>query len=467
MEEERGKSAHVLLLPYPSQGHINPLLYFADRLASNGLRVTFVTPIQSKKYFHKADPAVLASTHLEFFSDGHDDGLPPDLDLEAYQSNLRRLGSRAVGDLIDRLTVQGVRPVSLVYDSFYLWALDVAHDHGILGVSFLTQSCAVGSIYNRYLHGHPVRPKEPNGHVTIPGMPLLGLRDIPSFIAQPEGNRFILEWLSGQFENIDQADYVLVNSFDSLEAEVRKEIAEAWSLMMIGPALPAVYLGSKNPRATKMSGEQGMLTDCLQWLDGRPVGSVVYVSFGSMAVLSAEQMEEVSGALRRSKWAFLWVVRPPSANEKAGNSLPEGFMEATSEQGLVVPWCSQLDVLSHRAVGCFVTHCGWNSTLEGLTQGVPMVAIPQWSDQPTNSKLVSDVWKMGVRVEVDEKEVVRSGEVERCIREVMEGERGAELRRNAQRWKDLAWEAVAEGGSSDNNIKKFVANMSSSHLNSM
>ncbi|ERN20297.1 UDP-glycosyltransferase 74E1 [Amborella trichopoda] len=466
MEVGKAKSAHVLLLPYPSQGHINPLLQFADRLASNCLCATIVAPIRNRSDFHKADPSALATTHLEFFSDGHDDGLPPDFTFETYEPNLRRTGSRAVGDLIDRLTVEGERPVCLVYDSFLTWALDVAHDHGILGVSFLTQSCAVCSIYDRYLRDLPVTPKEPNGYVAIPGMPLLGLRDIPSFIAQPESYGFFLEMLSGQFKNIDQADYVLVNSFDSLEAEVRKEIAESWSLMMIGPALPLVYLGSKNPRATKISGEQGMLTDCLQWLDGKPVGSVVYVSFGSMAVLSAEQMEEVSGALRWCKWPFLWVVRPPSANEKGGNSLPEGFIEATSEQGLVVPWCPQLDVLAHRAVGCFVTHCGWNSTLEGLTQGVPMVAIPQWSDQPTNSKLVSDVWKMGVRVEVDEKEVVRRGEVERCIREVMEGERGAELRRNARRWRDFAWEAVAEGGSSDKNIKQFVAKLSSSHLNS-
>ncbi|ERN20296.1 UDP-glycosyltransferase 74E1 [Amborella trichopoda] len=454
---EKDKSVHVLLLTYPTQGHINPLLQFAGRLASNGLRATIVAPTRCKDEFCKADPSAVASTNLEFFSDGHDSGLPPDHDREAYYSNRRSVGSRAVGEFIDRLTLEGERPVSLIYDSFLPWALDVAHDHGMLGVSFLTQSCAVCSIYNRYRRGLPVMPKELNGRVAIPGMPLLGLRDLPSFIAQPEGYGFVLEMLPGQFKNIDRADYVLVNSFDSLEAELRKEMAEPWSLKMIGPSLPSVYLGSRTPRVTKTSDEQGKLIDCLHWLDKRPVGSVVYVSFGSVAVLSAEKMEEIAGTLHSIKWPFLWVVRPPSAHQKGGNSLPEGFIDATSEQGLVVPWCPQLDVLAHRAVGCFVTHCGWNSTLEGLTQGVPMVAIPLRSDQPTNSKFISDVWKMGVRAEADEQEVVRRGELKRCIREVMEGERGAELRRNAQRWRDLALEAVAEGGSSDNNIKEFVA----------
>ncbi|XP_011628727.1 UDP-glycosyltransferase 74E1 [Amborella trichopoda] len=462
MEEETAKSAHVLLLPYPLLGHINPLLQFADRLASHGFRATIVAPIRSRGDFRKADPSALASVNLEFFSDGHDNGFPLDLSLKAQDSNFSRVGSRAVGDLIDRLTLEGARPVCLIYNSFLPWALDVAHHHGILGVTFLTQPCAVCTIYIRYIRGFPVLPKEPDGCVAIPGLPLLGLRDLPSFITQTEGDPYHLELLSGQFKNIDQADYVLVNSFDSLEAEVRREMAEPWSPKLIGPALPSVYIGSRNPRASKTSDEQGKPTDCLHWLDDRSAGSVVYVSFGSLAALSPEQMEEVAGALRWCKWPFLWVVRLPFANQKGGNALPQGFIEATSEQGLVVPWCPQLDVLVHRAVGCFVTHCGWNSTLEGLTQGVPMIAIPQWSDQPTNSKLVSDVWKLGVRAEADETEVVRRGELERCIREVMEGERGAELRRNAERWRDLAREAVADGGSSDNNIKEFVAKMSSS-----
>ena len=161
-------------------------------------------------------------------------------------------------------------------------------------------------------------------------------------------------------------------------------------------------------------------------------------------------MEELALGLKRSNRYFLWVVRETEAKK-----LPTNFIEETTERGLVVSWCPQLEVLSHKAVGCFVTHCGWNSTLEALSLGVPMVTMPQWTDQTTNSKFVMDVWKVGIRVKVDDKGIVTREEIELCINEVM-GEKREELKRNAIKWKKLANEALDEGGSSDKNIDEFV-----------
>lgn len=124
---------------------------------------------------------------------------------------------------------------------------------------------------------------------------------------------------------------------------------------------------------------------------------------------------------------------------------------------MIVPWCSQVEVLSNSAIGCFVTHCGWNSTLESLVCGVPVVAFPQWTDQATNAKLIEDIWKTGVRVSKDEEGIVKSDEIKRCLELVMgEGERREELRNNAKKWRNLAREAANEGGSSDTNLKAFV-----------
>jgi pathogen-inducible salicylic acid glucosyltransferase len=95
-------------------------------------------------------------------------------------------------------------------------------------------------------------------------------------------------------------------------------------------------------------------------------------------------------------------------------------VEETSEKGLVVRWCPQLEVLAHDAVGCFVTHCGWNSTLEAFSLGVPMVRVPYWSDQSTNAKYIMDVWKMGLKAPTDEKGIVRRDAAKHCIREIME-----------------------------------------------
>ena len=227
----------------------------------------------------------------------------------------------------------------------------------------------------------------------------------------------------------------------------------------IGPTIPSMYLDKRleddkdygltpfNPNA-----------DCLSWLDAQEVSSVVYVSFGSLASLGEEQMEELAWGLKRSNNHFLWVVR-----ESEDQKLPINFKEETSNKGLVVSWCPQLDVLAHKAVGCFMTHCGWNSTLEALSLGVPMVVMPQWTDQTTNAKFVADVWEVGVRVKAaDEKGTVKREEIEECIRIVMEGERGKEMKRNAERWKELAKEAASEGGSSDKNIEEFVASILSS-----
>lgn len=125
--------------------------------------------------------------------------------------------------------------------------------------------------------------------------------------------------------------------------------------------------------------------------------------------------------------------------------------------GLVVGWCSQTAVLAHPSVGCFVTHCGWNSTLESLESGVPVVAFPQFADQCTTAKLVEDVWGIGVRVKGDEEGLVDGNEMRRCLEKVMGGGEDAdEMRRNAARWKTLAVDAAKEGGPSDLNLKGFM-----------
>lgn len=142
--------------------------------------------------------------------------------------------------------------------------------------------------------------------------------------------------------------------------------------------------------------------------------------------------------------------------ESVKQKLPTNFVSETSEKGLVLSWCNQLQVLAHAAVGCFVSHCGWNSTLEALSCGVPMVVVPKWSDQTTNSKFIADVWGVGVRAKVDGDAIFTAEEIGKCIREVMEGERGKEIRKNSLKWKELAREAVDEGGSSDKNIDDFV-----------
>jgi pathogen-inducible salicylic acid glucosyltransferase len=233
-------------------------------------------------------------------------------------------------------------------------------------------------------------------------------------------------------------------------------MTKIWPLRTIGPTIPSMFLDKRleDDKNYGFSIFKPNTDACMKWLDDQPKGSVVYVSFGSVAALEVEQMEEIAWGLRMSNRCFLWVVR---ASEEA--KLPKNFVEETCEKGLVVRWCPQLEVLAHEAVGCFVTHCGWNSTLEALSLSVPMVAIPQYSDQSTNAKYIMDVWKMGLKASADEKGLVSREAAEHCIREIMEGERGNEIKKNALKLRKLAKEAVDEGGSSDKNIEEFVAKL--------
>ncbi|XP_031395877.1 crocetin glucosyltransferase, chloroplastic-like [Punica granatum] len=139
------------------------------------------------------------------------------------------------------------------------------------------------------------------------------------------------------------------------------------------------------------------------------------------------------------------------------------YREELERQGMIIPWSTQVEVLSHLSVGCFVTHCGWNSTSEILACGVPMVACPQWVDQRTNAKLVEDMWKTGVRANPKSGTIIEGEEIRRCLDLVMGGgEKGEEIRRNAKKWKELAKEAAGEGGSSDKNLRAFLEEIASS-----
>lgn len=230
-----------------------------------------------------------------------------------------------------------------------------------------------------------------------------------------------------------------------------------WPVHAIGPTLPSLYLDNR----VQHDHDYGFnifnpeTNICLKWLDSKAKGSVVYVSFGSAASLTTTQYAEVAKALiTLTSKHFLWAVKPSEENK-----LPTNFKDIGS-LGIVVQWCPQLQVLAHEAVGCFVSHCGWNSTLEAICLGVPVVAMPQILDQVTNAHYVERVWKAGIRVESDEKGVCTSEEIRGCVDTIMDGERGGEIRRNVCRWRALAKEAMEEGGSSNVCIDEFVAKLS-------
>ncbi|KAL9227504.1 hypothetical protein vseg_003186 [Gypsophila vaccaria] len=389
------------------------------------------------------------------FSDGYDEGGPTQApSWEAYLSQLWDVGPRSLTELILNLVEEGDPVKAVIYDGFFPWALDVAKKFGLVGVCFFTQSCAVNSVYYHVQRGLIQVPL--SGSVKVPGVPELLPNETSSFVGDYGSCKWWLDVVLGQFSNIDQADWVLTNIFYDMEKEAVDWMSKLWKIRTIGPTIPSYYLDNKLPDDRDYTYQlfKPNAPLCKTWLDSKPPGSVIYVSFGSGLGPSEEQFQEVALGLLNSQYNFLWVVK-----DKEQHKLPKDYIAQVTSLGvgLVVGWASQLEILAHEATACFVTHCGFNSVLEALSIGVAVVGVPVWTDQGTNAKYLEEVWGVGVKARVDEKGVVGSEEIVRCLREVMEGHRRDEIMKNVGMWEKLAKEAIDEGGSSDRNIDEFVA----------
>nr|QCC89365.1 UDP-glucosyltransferase UGT75L25 [Erigeron breviscapus]UZH45571.1 optimized UDP-glucosyltransferase [synthetic construct] len=470
---------HFLLVTFPTQGHINPSLQFAKRLVRLGVKVTFATSVSAYRKMSK-NGKIPDGFNFAVFSDGFDDGFNPKLhDTTVYMNQLRSKGTQSLKETILSSAENGTPVSCLVYTLLLPWAGEVAHGLNVTSTLLWIQPASVLRIYYYYFKGYNelIREKcmEPTWSIELPGLPSLKSRDLPSFCLPSNPYDYVLSLFKEQLDLLDLEDKpkVLINSFDALEEDALKEIDGKLKLIGVGPLIPSAFLDGKDPSDKSFGGDMFQKSkDYVEWMNTKPEGSIIYVSFGSLIMLSKKQKEAMAYGLLESRRPFLWVIRDKDSNIKGekveddeGEEEEEELscMEELEQLGMIVPWCSQLEVLSHPSLGCFVTHCGWNSTLESIVCGVPVVAFPHWTDQATNAKLLEDVWGTGVRVTPNEDGVVEGKEIKECIERVMGGHaNGAAMRKNAKRYKDLAREAVKENGSSYTNLKDFVEEVSGS-----
>ncbi|KAI3470318.1 hypothetical protein Pfo_026981 [Paulownia fortunei] len=449
-------NSHILAIPFPLQGHINPMVQLGNRLASKGIRVTLVTTVSISTSLQTQAGSSSNLINIETVPDSTIDDVEG-LDVyEIFIRSFRAAITSGLPDIIKKYSKSGFPLKAIVYDSVIPWSLDLANEQGLKGAVLFTQPCTVSSVFYHMHKGTLEIPPDEGSEVSLPGMPVMGLKDLPSLVYNRSSYPSLLRLLVEQFSTFEKADWRLFNTFDKLEDETLKWMANKYPIRTIGPTVPSMYIDKRLPGNYDygLSLFKPNTDSCVKWLDTKEDHSVIYVSFGSLADLIEKQMEEVAWGLIDSKCSFLWVVR-----DSEQSKLPQDFTSELLEKGLIVNWCPQLEVLSHRAVGCFLTHGGWNSTLEALSLGVPMVVMPQWTDQTTNAKLIVDVWQIGVRVKTDENGIVTREEVAARVNDAMQGERGHEIRRNAVKWKVLAIEAVSEGGSSDKNITEFATEL--------
>ena len=215
MEDKRFKG-HIVVLPYPSQGHINPLLQFAKRLVSKGVKATLATTYYTVKSISAAHIGV------EPISDGFDEGgFSQAGNVDFYLKSFRDSGSRTLSELIQKFRDSSTPVNCVVYDSFLPWALDVAKQHGIDGAAFFTNSATVCSIFSHIHHGLLALPLTPEvTPLLLPGLPPLNFRDLPTFLRFPDSYPAYLAMKLSQYSNLKKADWIFDNTFEDLEGKV-------------------------------------------------------------------------------------------------------------------------------------------------------------------------------------------------------------------------------------------------------
>lgn len=234
----------------------------------------------------------------------------------------------------------------------------------------------------------------------VPGVESISTKDLMSYFKQEARGTIVLKTQLKAFMEVKKADFILHNTIYELESETISALNKYQPNYAIGP-----INFSKNITTNSVNKSLWSESNCSEWLDSKPPGSILYISFGSIVQTSKEVIQEIAYGLLLSEVNFIWVVREDSGTP----SLTSELQDEIEDRGIIIPWCDQIKVLSNEAVGGFLTHCGWNSILESIWCGVPMICYPLEYDQPTNRKLVVDDWRVGINLRegtsVDRKEV--------------------------------------------------------------
>ncbi|KAF7102601.1 LOW QUALITY PROTEIN: hypothetical protein CFC21_103707 [Triticum aestivum] len=365
------------------------------------------------------------------YSDGFDEGFRPEVHgMDTYKEHARAVGREKLSAVVASLAARGRPMTRMVYAFLAGWAPHVARAHGVPTALYWIQPVAVFAVYYHYFHGHEAliascTNDAPNAAVELPGLPPLRSSALPSVVSitSPEHPHYLLlDMMCDLFLVLDEyKPKVLVNTFDALEPSTLHAVAQ-FEVVAVGPVVPDEASLSSTDLFRRDDGKGYM-----EWLDTKPARSMVYVSFGSFLSMSKRQEEEARRGLEATGRSYLWV---------ACKGADGGDDDVVRAQGVVVEWCDQVKVLSHPAMRCFVTHCGWNLTLEGVTSGVSMVVVPQWMDQPTVVWLVEARMGVGVRTRVDGEGAVDRDELQRCVETIMgDGKAALGIQAQADLWR--------------------------------
>ncbi|KAJ7966718.1 Glycosyltransferase [Quillaja saponaria] len=429
---------HISVLASPGMGHVIPLWEFAKHLVTHhGFKVSFLNITTEAS---EAQNQLVHSSNLP--RNLHVIDLPQ-VDLSGIVNDKTSIVAQLSVNVRESLRclksilVEIGNPQALVIDLFCTQAFDVCKELSIPTYSFFTASTHLlaFSLYlpklDRDVEGEFVDLPEP---VQVPGCSPIRTEDLLDQVRDRKSEEY--RWYLYHLSRINMADGILLNTWHDLESDTIRGIREDpfYKEVHTPPLYPV------GPLIKEIDPLNETAVQCLTWLDKQPSDSVLFVALGSGGTLTTEQITELAWGLELSKQRFVWVVRTPSDASSTGTFfnvggdvndpktyLPEGFIERTREVGLLIPsWAPQMEVLKHRSTGAFLSHCGWNSTLESLAHGVPIIAWPLYAEQRMNATtLAHDQFGVAVKpVAEPGKKVIGRKETERVVRLVIEGEKG-------------------------------------------
>ncbi|PWA63866.1 UDP-glucuronosyl/UDP-glucosyltransferase [Artemisia annua] len=478
MDSKPEKKPHALCMPAPYQGHINPMLKLAKILHSKGFDITFVNTEFNHQRLLKSRGSDSLRGLPSFRFEAIPDGLSTPENHDASQ-DVPSVAKTMDEDCLDsfKSVIAKVNvtysPVTCIVSDFHMgFTLAAAKDFNI--PEFLLWTCGAGSLicFDQYpilLEKGLMPIKDPsfivNGYLDtvldfVPTMSGIRLKDIPPFVRYSNpGDEYMTRWVMLQSERAKSASAIIFNTFDELDRDVLDAVSSIYPPCYgIGPLN---LLENKIVDKTLASLKSNLWkedAECLSWLDTKAPSSVIYINFGSITVMTPQQLVEFGWGIAKSNYSFLWIIRSDLVIGES-SILPAELLKETNDRGLLVSWCPQEQVLKHPSIGGFLTHSGWNSTIESISSGVPMISWPSTGDQQTNCWVCCNKW--GVAMEIDND--VKSDDVRKLVVELMNGEKGNEMRKNAADLKKKAEEACTSPlGSSMVNLEKIIHHMNAS-----
>ncbi|CAI8614705.1 unnamed protein product [Vicia faba] len=481
----KDQKLHFVLFPMMAQGHMIPMMDIAKILAQhhNNVIVTILTtPRNASRYSSSFQRFLQSGLHIHVIQlqfPCKESGLPEgseNLDMLSSLGaasnffNSSKFLQQEAEKIFEELTPP---PSCIISDARLPYTINIARKFNIPRISFVGTGCFyLLSMYNLHISNMmQTMANNPYEYFDLPGFSEKFQINISQIGLGLKGEAW--EQFSNDMHEAEMGSYgVIVNSFEELESAFVKDYKKVYNdkVWCIGP----VSLSNTDSLDKVQRGHNNMNVSVdewihLKWLDSQKQESVVYASLGSLCNITLPQLIELGLALEATKRPFIWVIRKGNHLEALEKWIEEsGFDGRNDGRGLVIKgWAPQLLILSHPSTGGFLTHCGWNSTIEAICAGVPMVTWPLFADQFLNEILVVQVLEVGVKIGVkspmrwgEEEEtsvLVNKEDIERGIERLMnETNESEERRKRIREFADMAKKAVEKGGSSHSNVTMFI-----------